>query len=172
MSDRCEVLREVMLETGTTQSGLSRLSGVRRPSISGFLSVGSTSATSSSTVSCHAWASGSRSYDALSSRSLPAPNAARGSCTGGSPRFWASIASRTGGRPSSATSTVSSDRFTGQPHVRNLDRWRQLVDRGDLPGLHRVLTGLDRDSIEMREVSPMSGLLPDDQRHEVLKFAG
>ena len=51
---------------------------------------------------------------------------------------------------------------TGQPHERNLDRWRQLVDRGDVPGLHRVLTGLDRDSIEMREVSPMSGLLPDE----------
>jgi hypothetical protein len=25
-------------------------------------------------------------------------------------------------------------------------------------GLHRALTGLDRDSIEMREVSPMGGL--------------
>jgi hypothetical protein len=31
---------------------------------------------------------------------------------------------------------------------------------GDVLGLHRVLTGLDRDSIEMREVSPMSGLFP------------
>jgi hypothetical protein len=46
------------------------------------------------------------------------------------------------------------DRVTGQPHERNLDRCRQLVDRGDLPGLHRVLTGLDRDSIEMREAPP------------------
>ena len=32
------MLREVMLETSTTQSDLSRLSGVRQPSISGFLS--------------------------------------------------------------------------------------------------------------------------------------
>ena len=32
------MLREVMLETSTTQSELSRLSGVRQPSISGFLS--------------------------------------------------------------------------------------------------------------------------------------
>jgi predicted transcriptional regulator len=38
MTSRSEVLREVMLETDTTQSGLSRLSGVRQPSISGFLS--------------------------------------------------------------------------------------------------------------------------------------
>lgn len=64
------------------------------------------------------------------------------------------------------------DRMAGQPHERNLQRWRDLVDRGDLPGLHRVLTGLDRDSIEMREVSPVSGLLPDEQRREVLQLAG
>jgi hypothetical protein len=38
MTSRSVVLREVMLETGTTQSDLSRLSGVRQPSISGFLS--------------------------------------------------------------------------------------------------------------------------------------
>lgn len=48
---------------------------------------------------------------------------------------------------------------SGQPHVRNLDRWSTLVEREDLLGLHRVLTGLDRDSIEMREVSPMGGVL-------------
>jgi hypothetical protein len=47
-----------------------------------------------------------------------------------------------------------SGQVTGQPHERNLQRWRDLVDRGDLPGLHRVLTGLDRDSVEMREVTP------------------
>jgi hypothetical protein len=35
-----------------------------------------------------------------------------------------------------------------------------------------VLTGLDRRSIEMREVSPMSGLLPDEVRREVLRLAG
>src|SRR5207247_7718478 len=38
VSDRGDVLREVMLQTGTTQSELSRLSGVRQPSISQFLS--------------------------------------------------------------------------------------------------------------------------------------
>ena len=61
---------------------------------------------------------------------------------------------------------------TGQPHERNVGRWRHLVVRGDVPGLHRVLTGLDRDSIEMREVSPMSGLLTDEQRRDVLELAG
>src|SRR5580704_11448469 len=53
---------------------------------------------------------------------------------------------------------------TGQPHSRNLDRWESLVGHGDVLGLHRALTGLDRDSIEMREVSPMGGLLPQDER--------
>jgi hypothetical protein len=60
-------------------------------------------------------------------------------------------------------------RVTGQPHSRNLDRWGLLVDHGDLLGLHRVLTGLDRDSIEMREVSPMSGLLPESERQAVVQ---
>ena len=58
---------------------------------------------------------------------------------------------------------------TGQPHSLNLDRWDSLVERGDMLGLHRVLTGLDRDSIEMREVSPMSGLLPQSERQAVLQ---
>jgi len=61
---------------------------------------------------------------------------------------------------------------SGQPHVRNLDRWESLMERGDVPGLHRVLTGLDRDSIAMREVSPLGGLLPQDERADVLRLAG
>jgi hypothetical protein len=61
---------------------------------------------------------------------------------------------------------------TGQPHSRNLDRWQSLVGLGDVLGLHRVLTGLDRDSIEMREVSPMSGLLPQDDQNFVAALVG
>ena len=60
---------------------------------------------------------------------------------------------------------------TGQPHVRNLERWTTLVERGDLVGLKRVLTGLDRDSIEMREVSPMNGILSQEDRNDVLTRA-
>jgi hypothetical protein len=59
--------------------------------------------------------------------------------------------------------------ITGQPHIRNLERWNSLIEDGDVLGLHRVLTGLDRDSIEMREVSPMSGLLPQSEREVVLQ---
>ena len=30
---------------------------------------------------------------------------------------------------------------SGEPHGRNLDQWMSLIDRGDVPGLRRVLTG-------------------------------
>ncbi len=56
----------------------------------------------------------------------------------------------------------------GQPHLRNIERWQALVDHGDVAGLHRALTGLDRDYVEMREVSPMTGLLTDEDRTRVL----
>jgi hypothetical protein len=95
-----------MRRTRTTQSELSRLSGVRQPSISQFLS---------GTVDL--------SDDQLD-RLL--------SCMGY--RHW----------------------------------WESLVGHGDVLGLHRVLTGLDRDSIEMHEVPPMSGILPQDERQAVL----
>jgi hypothetical protein len=60
----------------------------------------------------------------------------------------------------------------GEPHLRNLDRWQLLIDREDTAKLHRVLTGLNRDSIEMREVSPLGGLLSSNERSEALKGAG
>ena len=60
----------------------------------------------------------------------------------------------------------------GQPHVRNLGRWQQLVRDRDVPGLRSVMTGVDTDSVEMREVSPMGGLMSQDERSEVLGLAG
>jgi len=56
----------------------------------------------------------------------------------------------------------------GQPHLRNLDRWQQLIEDDDLSNLRRVMTGLGTDSVEMREVSPMRGLLSQEERSEVL----
>jgi hypothetical protein len=63
------------------------------------------------------------------------------------------------------------DSTRGQPHLRNLDRWQRLIEDGDLSGMRRVMTGLDTDSVEMREVSPMGGLLPQEERAEVLRRA-
>jgi hypothetical protein len=59
------------------------------------------------------------------------------------------------------------ERVTGQLHPRNLDRWPSLIETRDVLGLHPVLTGLDRESIEMREVSPMGGLLSQQDRADV-----
>ena len=172
MTTRSEVLREVMLETGTTQSELSRLSGVHQPSISGFLS-GKTEISDDQLdrlLSCMGFR-----LEVVRRRVEP-------TLTRSERRSW-----HLHRRLSTLLNRQSfvewqpriehnldrlEDQITGEPHERNLDRWRGLVDRGDLPGMHRVLTGLDRDSIEMREVSPLSGLLDDEQRRDVLREAG
>ncbi len=172
MTSRSEVLREVMLETGTTQSDLSRLSGVRQPSISGFLSgkVDLSDNQLDRLLSCMG-----RRLEVVRRPVIP-------TLTRSERRSWQlhrrlstllNPDSFNEWRPRIERNLDRlGDGVTGQPHERNLQRWRELVDRGDLPGLHRVLTGLDRDSIEMREVSPMSGLLPDEQRREILQLAG
>jgi len=172
MTSRSDVLREVMLATGTTQSDLSRLSGVHQPSISGFLSgrVHLSDDQLDRLLSCM----GHR-LEVVRRPVVPM-------LTRSERRSWqlhrrlSTLLSRQTFEDWRATIERNldrlDDRVTGQPHERNLDRWRQLVDRRDVPGMHRVLTGLDRDFIEMREVSPMSGLLPDELRREVLKQTG
>jgi transcriptional regulator with XRE-family HTH domain len=172
MPDRNLVLREIMLTTNTTQSELSRFSGVRQPSISQFLSgkVHLSDEQLDRLLSCMGcrlevirrpvrpeltrseWRSW-RLHRQLSTH-----------LTRSSLELWRPAVERNLAR---LRSTVR-----GQPHVRNLDRWESLVDHGDVAGLHRILTGLDRGSIEMREVSPLGGLLPDEERLEVLQAAG
>ena len=165
------MLREVVRETRTTQSCLSRLSGVRQPSISQFLSgkVDLSDEQLDRLLSCmgyrlevvrrpvipdltrserRSWRLHRQLSNLLTKRSL---------------EEWRPVIERNLRRLRSSV--------TGQPHCRNLDRWDSLVERSDVLGLHRVLTGLDRDSIEMREVSPMSGLLPHSERQAVLQEA-
>jgi hypothetical protein len=169
---RGDVLREVMRETRTTQSWLSRLSGVRQPSISQFLSgkVDLSDEQLDRLLSC-------MGYRLEVVRRPVIPDLTRSErrswrlhrqlsslLTKDSLQEWRPVMERNLQRLRSSV--------TGQPHSRNLDRWDSLVKRGDVPGLHRVLTGLDRDSIEMREVSPMSGLLPHSERQAVLQEAG
>jgi hypothetical protein len=172
MTNRGDVLREVMLETGTTQSGLSRLSGVRQPSISGFLSgrVELSDDQLDRLLSCMGFR-----LEVVRRPVVP-------KLTRSERRSWqlhrrlSTLLNREtfdGWMPTIERNLDHlRDRVTGQPHERNVGRWRQLVDDRDLPGIHRVLTGLDRDSIEMREVSPLSGLLSEEQRREVLGLAG
>jgi transcriptional regulator with XRE-family HTH domain len=171
MTDRGNVLRDVMLQTGTTQSELSRLSGVRQPSISGFLSgrVDLSDDKLDRLLSC-------MGYRLEVVRRPVVPKLTRSER-----RSWQlhrRLSSRLNRdtlqewRPTIGRNVDRlSGQVTGQPHERNLHKWRDLVDRSDLPGLHRVLTGLDRDSIEMREVSPMGGLLTQEQRSEAMAEA-
>jgi transcriptional regulator with XRE-family HTH domain len=172
VSDRRDLLREVMLTTSTTQSELSRLSGVRQPSISQFLSgkVELSDEQLDRLLSC-------MGYRLEVVRRPIEPKLTRSER-----RSWllhrelSSQLNRSSleqWRPTIETNLNRLRRgVTGQPHERNLDRWISLIDQSDVLKLHRVLTGLDRDSIEMREVSPMGGLLSSTERSHVLAKSG
>jgi transcriptional regulator with XRE-family HTH domain len=161
-----------MLETGITQSELSRISGVRQPSISQFLSekVELSDEQLDRMLSCMGY------------RLEVVRRPVRPSLTRSERRSWQlhrRLSSRlTRTRLEEWRPMIERNlehlrgRVTGQPHRRNLERWTSLVESRDVLGLHRVLTGLDRDSIEMREVSPMAGLLSQDDRNGVLSKAG
>ena len=55
----------------------------------------------------------------------------------------------------------------GQPHLRNLERWEELLRSGDIAGLREAMRGLDLRATEMREVSPLGGLLPEHERRRI-----
>jgi transcriptional regulator with XRE-family HTH domain len=135
---RGELLREVMRETRTTQSELSRLSGVRQPSISQFLS---------GTVEL--------SDDQLD-RLL--------SCMG-----YRLQVTRRPVVPELTRSERRSWRLHCRLSVRltpaSLQEWRPVIERN----LGRLRGSLDCDAIEMREVSPLGGLLPQDERQAALR---
>jgi transcriptional regulator with XRE-family HTH domain len=153
-----------MRETRTTQSALSRLSGVRQPSISQFLSgtVDLSDDQLDRLLSCMGYRLEVTRRPVLPELTRSERRSWRLHCrlsirlTPPSLVEWRPVIERNLERLRGSV--------TGQPHSRNLDRWESLVRHGDVLGLHRVLTGLDRDSIEMREVSPMGGLLPQDER--------
>jgi transcriptional regulator with XRE-family HTH domain len=172
VSSRRELLRDVMRQTRTTQSELSRVSGVRQPSVSQFLSgkVDFSDEQLDRLLSCMGYRLEivRRSVQPELTRSeLRSWRLHRQLSTHLSQQRlqeWRPTIERNLQRLRSGVS--------GQPHLRNLERWELLIELGDIPGLHRVLTGLDRDSIEMREVSPMSGLLSQKERSAVLAAAG
>lgn len=172
MTDRGDVLREVMLETGVTQSELSLFSGVRQPSISQFLSgrVEMSDDMLDRLLSCMGY------------RQEVVRRPVKTRLRRSDERSWRLHRQLSSNLNSSTFEqwrpTIEKNlrglrtRTTGQPHLRNLDRWQQLVEDSDLPRLHRVLTGRDRDSVEMREVSPMGGLMSQRERSEVLGLVG
>ena len=169
MDDRAEVLRTVMRETGTSQSGLARLSGVHQPSISQMLS-------SKIEVSDEQL---DRLLSCMGYRLEVVRRPVLVTLTRSERRSWllhrelASQMTRARFDTWRPTILENLDRLAktvqGQPHLRHLDRWRAIVEAGDVAGLRRNLTGVDRTSIEMREVSPMGGLLAPEERQAVLQ---
>jgi transcriptional regulator with XRE-family HTH domain len=168
---RSDLLREVMRDTRTTQSDLSRISGVHQPSISRFLSgkIEMSDSQLDRLLSCMG-----RRLEVTWRPVVP-------DLTRSERRSWR-LHSRISSHLTESNlgewhPTIKSNlqrlshSVKGEPHRRNLDRWNSLVEKGDVQGLHRILTGLDRDSIEMREVSPMGGLLSESEREDVLQAA-
>lgn len=161
-----------MLSTGTSQSELSRISGVWQSSISQFLSgkVQLSDDQLDRLLSCMgyrlevAWRPVLPDLTRSEWRSWRLHRRLSARVTPPGLRQWRPVIERNLER---LRGTVR-----GEPHLRNLDRWESLLERGDVTGFRRVLTGLDRDSIEMREVSPLGGLLPDEERLEALWMAG
>ena len=171
MSTRGEILRDVMLETGITQSELSRISGVRQPSISQYLSGRGHLSDDmlDRLLSCMGYRLEvvrrpvRQELGRSPKRSWELHRRLSSHLTSETLREWRPVMLRNLTRLREVT--------RGQPHLRNLDRWQRLITDDDLPGLHRVMTGLDTDSVEMREVSPMRGLLSQSERSEVLGLA-
>lgn len=168
VGDRSEVLRSVMADTRTGQSELARISGVRQPSISQFLS-GRTPLSDEQL---------DRLLSCMGFRLQITRWPVRPELTRSARRSWLlhrevarKLTRQTlhSWRPTIAKNLLHLRAgVAGEPHTTNIGRWEALVAEGNLPRLHRVLAGLDRDSIEMREVSPMSGLLSDEERRSTL----
>jgi transcriptional regulator with XRE-family HTH domain len=168
MTSRGALLRDVLQESGVSQSELARLSGMHQPSISQVLS-GRTDLSDTQL---------DRLLSCLGYRLEVIRRPVRPELTRAERRSWRlhrvlssqltahTLAEWAPSMRSNLDTLLT--RVTGQPHERNLHRWRELLDERDVLALHRVLTGLDRDDIEMREVSPMAGLLSEDDRLRAL----
>lgn len=172
MVNRRDLLREVMSETEVSQTELSRISGVRQPSISQFLSgrIEMSDEMLDRLISC------------LGYRLEVVRRPVRVELDRSHMRSW-----RLHRQLSSHLNRDVLDRWAptirqnvarlrqatqGEPHVSNLDRWESMVEQRDVPAIRRAMTGLDTDSVQMREVSPLGGLLPQSERSKVLELSG
>lgn len=165
---RSEILREVMAESGVSQSMLAELSGVKQPSLSQMLSgrIDMSDEMLDRLLSCM----GYRlevvrrpvrvKMDRSSERRWRMHERLARQLSEESWRRWRPIVTRNLKELRSST--------RGEPHVRHLRRWGELVQSDDLRELRRVMTGVDAESIQMREVSPLGGLLGEEDRLDVL----
>ncbi len=161
-----------MSETGTTQLRLSRLNGVGQPSISQFLSgrVGFTDAMLSRLIQCMGFRLEVTRNPVPADLSRSAERSwklHRGLALNLTPLKLGEWAPTTSLNIARIRAGVQ-----GEPHLRNLEVWHRIIDDRDVPAIRWALTGLDITAVEMREVSPMGGILPQEERAEILGFAG
>jgi len=57
----------------------------------------------------------------------------------------------------------------GEPHEQNLTRWENLVRDGDVRALKHVMLDVGPDGIAMRNVSPFTGTLTQEERMVALE---
>lgn len=166
--DKSEILRSVMSEVGITQTRLSELSGVKQPSLSQMLHdrIEMSDEMLDRLLSCM----GYRlevvrrpirvELDRASERRWRLHERLVRELSPETWKRWRPIVKRNLEQLRSST--------RGEPHRRNLERWSDLVRTNDLRGIRLLMTGLDTESIQMREVSPLGGLLSEQERREVL----
>lgn len=172
MDDSRDLLRGVLTETGMSQSELSRISGVRQPSISQFLSgrIQMSDEMLNRLMSC------------LGYRLEVVRRPVRVELSRSNLRSWRlhrQLSSHLepdvlDGWIPTIRQNLERLRHTtqGEPHVSNLGRWELLVNQQDVSAIRRVMTGLDTDAVQMREVSPLGGLLSQSERSKVLELVG
>jgi transcriptional regulator with XRE-family HTH domain len=166
--DRPNILRDVMSRSGMSQSRLSVLSGVKQPSLSQMMHgrIDMSDDMLDRLLSCMGYRLEvvrrpvPATLDRSSRRRWRMHQPLVSQLSPDSLRHWGPVLTRNLERLRRST--------RGEPHMRNIDRWSELVSSGDVREIRRLMTGLDTDSIQMREVSPFGGLLPEDQRQRVL----
>jgi transcriptional regulator with XRE-family HTH domain len=164
-----DILKQVMQETRTSQVELSRLSGVRQPSLSQFLSgrVQMSDEMLNRLLTCmgHELEISRRpvrvEMDRDSRRRWLMHRQLLQHLTPETWQTWRDTMLHNIERLRESTH--------GQPHERNIDRWCSIVETDDVPSLRRIMLDTSTDGIEMREVSPLLGLLPEDERLRVLE---
>lgn len=159
IAGRREILLAVMQETATSQSEAARISGVRQPSISQVLT-GRTQLSDDQLdhlLCC-------KGYQLVVTRSAAKPVLPASEL-----RIWG-LHREIAKHPTLDTFQAwlpailqglqdLHECVTAGTHLGNVAPWRDLVAKADPSSVHRVLTGHDRDSIGMREVSPMGAAL-------------
>ncbi|MDR1808648.1 MAG: helix-turn-helix domain-containing protein [Propionibacteriaceae bacterium] len=169
MADVSGILREAMAATAMTQTELARLTGVSQGRISHYIHA--KLEPSERMLAKLLAPMGYRVERTIAATPVPMTYAER--------RSW-KLHQRLARRLDAPTldawtaklaSNIARLRRTnrGQPHQGHIDRWEQLVRARDVRGLRAALLDPTEQGVQMREVSPFTGLLPDDERRAVLE---